>query len=106
MSNEVRITVGKTYVSHKKDSTHEGCIVMFPGTFVQFYDANDYKATSTTIAVNLPRFEGMEISPVDGSPILKFVGENGETVQVQLRTITPEQLCDAVEAARLQEIEA
>ena len=79
-------------------------IFVTPHATLSHYTHPDFDLGSTLVHIS----EAVAQITVDhnGSAVLMFDSEDGQQLKVTLHSITPEQLCGAVEAARLQGIEA
>lgn len=104
---EMRFRQGVTSITHREDDGYEGSIFMVPGTFMQHYRSKiGMMHQQVTFAVHQMTFEGIHIKPGHDFPVLVFVNDKGHKIYIELRGTKPDDICDAVEALRLQEIEA
>lgn len=79
-------------------------IFVTPHATLSHYTHPDFDLGSTLAHIS----EALAQITVDhnGSAVLVFGSADGQQVKVTLHGTSPEALCDAVEAARLQEVEA
>jgi hypothetical protein len=79
-------------------------ILVTPHATLSHYTRPDFDHGSTLVHVT----EALAQITVDhnGNAVLVFDAKDGGQLKVTLHTVTPEALCDAVEAARLQEVQS
>lgn len=97
---EIKFDTGTDHFSHT-DRNAKHTILLTKYVTTSHYVCGVYDNTSVTIKNEL-----MDISHSDAvGTMLRFVAEDGQQVTLVLSNVAPEQLCDAVEAARLQEVD-
>ena len=98
---ETRFNNGRDSFAYieRSDGTH--AIMLTKNITTSHYVAETLDITGVTTDSKL-----LHIEEEDGGTVLNFACANGGEFRIVLRSVAPEALCDAVEAARLQEVDA